>query len=294
MNELLFSQDELGYWPDVAADVAKALQEDIGSGDLTAALVPEAEQAKATVITREDAVVCGIAWFNEVFRQLDSTIEVEWLVEEGQRVDSDDKLCIVRGPARAILSGERSALNFLQLLSAVAPYSGEYASAVAHTSAKILDTRKTIPGLRLAQKYAVKVGGAVNHRVGLYDAVLIKENHIMAAGGIEAAVQAARAQSPDALCEVEVEDLHEAEIALRANADRLLLDNFSHGELREAVQLRNDIAPCISLEASGNVSLSTVVDIAECGIDFISVGRLTKDIRAIDLSMRFKLFTEDE
>ncbi len=285
--------DSLGYKPTVEADVNLALTEDIGSGDLTAALVPESQQAKATVITREDTVLCGRPWFDEVFRQLDPSVKVEWFAAEGERVSADSKLCIITGPARPILSGERSALNFLQLLSAVASYAAEYATAVAHTDAKILDTRKTIPGLRLAQKYAVTAGGAANHRVGLYDAILIKENHIVAAGSIADAVAIARKQSPDVLCEVEVEDLDEAEQAMRAEADRLLLDNFSNSQLMDAVTLRNDIAPTVSLEASGGVNLNSVGAIAECGVDFISVGSLTKDIRAVDLSMRFKLLEEE-
>lgn len=284
--------DSLGYTPTVEADVSSALTEDIGSGDLTAALVAESQQAKATVITREDTVLRGRAWFDEVFRQLDSSVKVEWFVAEGERVSADTKLCVITGPARPILSGERSALNFLQFLSAVAGCAAEYAEAIAHTNAKILDTRKTIPGLRLAQKYAVTVGGASNHRVGLYDAILIKENHIVAAGTIAKAVAAARAQNPGVICEVEVENLAEAEAGMRAEADRLLLDNFTHTQLKEAVKLRNEIAPMISLEASGGVDLTTAKEIAECLVDFISVGKLTKDISAIDLSMRFKLLEE--
>ncbi|MDG2155851.1 MAG: carboxylating nicotinate-nucleotide diphosphorylase [Gammaproteobacteria bacterium] len=284
--------DSLGYTPTVEADVSRALKEDLGSGDLTAALVAESQHAKATVITREDAVLCGRAWFDEVFRQLDSSVKVEWLVAEGERISADTKLCVITGPARPILSGERSALNFLQFLSAVASCAAEYAEAVAHTNAKILDTRKTIPGLRLAQKYAVTVGGASNHRVGLYDAILIKENHIVAAGTIAKAVAAGRAQNPGVMCEVEVENLAEAEAGMRAEADRLLLDNFTHAQLKEAVKLRNEIAPMISLEASGGVDVTTAKEIAECLVDFISVGKLTKDISAIDLSMRFKLLEE--
>ena len=284
--------DSLGYTPTVEADVRSALTEDIGSGDLTAALVAESQQAKAMVITREDTVLCGRAWFDEVFRQLDSSVKVEWFADEGERVSADTKLCVITGPARPILSGERSALNFLQFLSAVASCAAEYSEAIAHTNAKILDTRKTIPGLRLAQKYAVTVGGASNHRVGLYDAILIKENHIVAAGTIAKAVAAARAQNPGVICEVEVENLAEAEAGMRAEADRLLLDNFTHTQLKEAVKLRNEIAPMISLEASGGVDLTTAKEIAECLVDFISVGKLTKDISAVDLSMRFKLLEE--
>ena len=215
------------------------------------------------------------------------------LAAEGERVSADTKLCVITGPARPILSGERSALNFLQFLSAVASCAAEYSEAIAHTNAKILDTRKTIPGLRLAQKYAVTVGGASNHRVGLYDAILIKENHIVAAGTIAKAVAAARAQNPGVICEVEVENLAEAEAGMRAEADRLLLDNFTHTQLKEAVKLRNEIAPMISLEASGGVDLTTAKEIAECLVDFISVGKLTKDISAVDLSMRFKLLEEE-
>lgn len=285
--------DSLGYTPTVEADVRSALTEDIGSGDLTAALVAESQQAKAMVITREGTVLCGRAWFDEVFRQLDSSVKVEWFADEGERVSADTKLCVITGPARPILSGERSALNFLQFLSAVASCAAEYAEAVAHTNTKILDTRKTIPGLRLAQKYAVTVGGASNHRVGLYDAILIKENHIVAAGTIAKAVAAARAQNPGVICEVEVENLAEAEAGMRAEADRLLLDNFTHEQLKEAVKMRNEIAPMISLEASGGVDLTTAKEIAECLVDFISVGKLTKDISAVDLSMRFKLLEEE-
>ncbi|MDB4497999.1 carboxylating nicotinate-nucleotide diphosphorylase [Gammaproteobacteria bacterium] len=272
--------------------MSSALTEDIGSGDLTAALVAESQQAKAMVITREGTVLCGRAWFDEVFRQLDSSVKVEWFADEGERVSADTKLCVITGPARAILSGERSALNFLQFLSAVASCAAEYAEAVAHTNTKILDTRKTIPGLRLAQKYAVTVGGASNHRVGLYDAILIKENHIVAAGTIAKAVAAARVQNPGVICEVEVENLAEAEAGMRAEADRLLLDNFTHEQLKEAVKMRNEIAPMISLEASGGVDLTTAKEIAECLVDFISVGKLTKNISAVDLSMRFKLLEE--
>jgi len=263
--------------------------EDVGNGDLTAGLVPAEQQATATVISRDAAVICGRPWFDEVFRQLDPEVQVEWLVDEGAHVKADTELCRVTGGARPILTGERSALNFLQLLSATATVAAEYTAAVSGTAATILDTRKTIPGLRLAQKYAVATGGAANHRIGLYDAVLIKENHIVAAGNITIAVQTAREQSGNVLVEVEVESLAEAEQALQAKADRLLLDNFTADMLREAVALRNQLAPAITLEASGGVSLETVRNIAECGVDFISVGSLTKDVKAVDLSMRFLL-----
>jgi len=273
----------------IEIDVQAALMEDVGNGDLTAGLVPAEQQATATVISRDAAVICGRPWFDEVFRQLDPEVQVEWLVDEGAHVKADTELCRVTGGARPILTGERSALNFLQLLSATATVAAEYTAAVSGTAATILDTRKTIPGLRLAQKYAVATGGAANHRIGLYDAVLIKENHIVAAGNITIAVQTAREQSGNVLVEVEVESLAEAEQALQAKADRLLLDNFTADMLREAVALRNQLAPAITLEASGGVSLETVRNIAECGVDFISVGSLTKDVKAVDLSMRFLL-----
>jgi len=283
------SKHDINYELPVSIDVELALLEDIGSGDLTAQLVPSNQQAVATVISRDDAVICGQPWFNEVFDQLDPSINIEWHVDEGAQVSANDTLCVVSGPARSVLSGERSALNFLQMLSAVATLTSKYVAAVNHTSATILDTRKTIPGLRLAQKYAVTQGGGSNHRIGLYDAILIKENHIIAAGSIANAVQVAREQSAEVMCEVEVENLDEAEQAMRAGADRLLLDNFSHEQLREAVALRDDFAPEITLEASGGVNLDSVTAIAECGVDFISIGGLTKDVKAVDLSMRFKL-----
>ncbi|MBM4221735.1 MAG: carboxylating nicotinate-nucleotide diphosphorylase [Gammaproteobacteria bacterium] len=267
--------------------VHAALSEDIGSGDLTAALVPEAQQALATVITREPAVLCGRAWVDAVFAELDPAITIDWQCRDGDALAAGQTLCELRGPARAILTGERTALNFLQTLSAVASNTRRHVDAVAGTGTTILDTRKTIPGLRLAQKYAVRVGGGMNHRIGLYDAILIKENHIVAAGGITAAVRRARAQGATVLLEVEVETLEQAGEALRAGADRLLLDNFSTALMREAVTLRNRLAPGTGLEASGGIDLQTIRSVAETGIDFISVGNLTKNIRAIDLSMRF-------
>jgi len=281
--------DDLSLDLPIEIDAEAALLEDVGTGDLTAALVPAEQTAAATVISRESAVICGKPWFDEVFRQVDPSVAIDWAVAEGEHVEANQTLCTISGLARPILTAERSALNFLQLLSAVATAAGEYAALVAHTNATILDTRKTIPGLRLAQKYAVKTGGAENHRIGLYDAILIKENHIIAAGGIAAAVSAARAVNADVLVEVEVESLNEAEQAMNAKADRLLLDNFSNEQLREAVALRDRIAQGITLEASGGVNKDTVKDIAECGVDFISIGGLTKDVKAVDLSMRFKL-----
>lgn len=271
----------------ISAAVRAALAEDIGSGDLTAALVPDAQQALATVITREAAVLCGQTWVDAVFTELDPAVAIDWHCRDGAAVTPGQKLCELRGSARSILTGERTALNFLQTLSAVATATRRYVDAIAGTRATILDTRKTIPGLRLAQKYAVRVGGGSNHRIGLYDGILIKENHIVAAGGITPAVRRARDQGSTELLEVEVETLAQAEEALRAGADRLLLDNFTTALMREAVALRDALAPGTGLEASGGIELQTIRSVAETGIDFISVGDLTKNIRAVDLSMRF-------
>lgn len=271
----------------IADDARRALAEDVGDGDLTAALVPENTQASATVIAREPACVCGRPWFEEVFHQMSHAVVMDWRVAEGEVVSAEGIICELRGPARVLLTGERTALNFLQLLSAVATRARAYTDAVAGTTARILDTRKTIPGLRLAQKYAVTTGGAENHRTGLFDGVLIKENHIAAASGIQVAVEAARAATSGTIIEVEVENLDQCREALAAAPDRLLLDNFSVADLRAAVEMRNASAPGISLEASGGVTVETVHDIAQTGVEFISVGSLTKDIRAIDLSMQF-------
>ena len=272
----------------IREDVRSVLAEDIGSGDLSAALVPVGQQVQAHVLLRHDAVICGQPWFDEVFHQLDATIDVTWLVEEGEFAHADTYLCEVTGPARPILSGERSALNFLQTLSATATAAREFSSAVADTSTTILDTRKTLPGLRLAQKYAARMGGASNHRLGLYDAIMIKENHIIASGGIKESVAAAKENSPDVMIVVEVETLDETKQALQTPVQRLLLDDFSLSDMREAVQLRNTMAPDIQLEASGGVTIESVQDIAATGVDFISVGSITKHIRATDLSMRFE------
>ena len=267
-------------------DVRRFLAEDVGSGDLTALVIPEEKSAKATVVTREAMLVCGQAWVNAVFKKLDPEVEIEWQYEEGQQAFSGDILCYLSGSARALLTGERAALNMLQTLSATASLASQFAKAIEGTSAVVLDTRKTIPGLRLAQKYAVRCGGAMNHRVGLYDGILIKENHIMAAGSIKNAVAAARVVSKTVEVEVEVENIDEVKQALDAKADILLLDNFSLEQLKEAVALNNGVA---KLEASGNVNLSTIRDIAKTGVDFISVGALTKNIQAVDLSMRVNL-----
>ncbi|WP_028534824.1 carboxylating nicotinate-nucleotide diphosphorylase [Paludibacterium yongneupense] len=271
----------------IAQQVAQALSEDIGRCDWTAALIEAAHQGQATVIAREDAILCGQSWFEECFRQIDASVRIVWHAEEGQAVAANQLLCELEGPARALLTGERSALNFLQLLSAVATRTRRYVDRIAGTRARILDTRKTLPGLRLAQKYAVTCGGGENQRIGLYDGILIKENHIMAAGGIASAVTRARAIAPaDVGVQVEVETLAELREALDAGADSVLLDNMDIGTLHEAVAIAAGRA---RLEASGGVDMDTVRAIAETGVDRISIGKLTKDVTAVDLSMRFKL-----
>lgn len=270
-------------------NAGRALAEDVGDGDLTAALVPGDARAEAAVVARESAIVCGRPWFDAVFEALGGEVAIDWRIAEGRRAESGAKLCLLNGPARAILTGERTALNFLQLLSATATTAACYAAVVEGTGCRILDTRKTIPGLRRAQKYAVRIGGATNHRAGLYDAILIKDNHIRAAGGIAAAVHAARRASPEIPVEVEVESLEELRAALAAGAARLLLDNFDLATLGEAVAInRAEGDPPASLEASGGLMLDEVRAVAETGVDFISVGALTKNVRAIDLSMEFR------
>ncbi len=275
---------------DLSAAVANALAEDVGSGDLTAALVSD-RVARARVISREQAVICGRPWFDEVFRQVDPDIFVEWAVDEGERVAPDTELCRLSGPAPGLLTGERTALNFLQSLSGTATVTRRYADAVAGTKARVLDTRKTLPGLRRAQKYAVLCGGGSNHRMGLFDAVLIKENHILAAGSIRAAVLRARTLYPQISIEVEVESLEELEEALSASPNVVMLDNFDLENMRNAVAVTKDR---VKLEASGNVSLETIRAIAETGVDYVSVGAITKDVKAVDLSMRFDLSGERE
>ena len=273
---------------DLTLQVQTALREDIGTGDVTADLVPADQRARGRVITREDAVVCGAAWVDETYRQLDPTVRLTWRAADGERVSAGQVLFEIEGRARPILTGERTALNFLQLLSSTATEARRYADAVAGTGCTILDTRKTLPGLRTAQKYAVRCGGAGNHRMGLFDMVLIKENHIATAGSIAAAIATARRTSPGLKVEVEVESLQELDQALAAQADIIMLDDFSHADMREAVA-RNRASPRpAKLEASGNVSLATVREIAETGVDYISVGSLTKHVRAIDLSMRLE------
>lgn len=268
---------------DIAPLVALALEEDIGSGDITAGLVSADEKAIATVITREPGVLCGTQFVDAVLDAVDSSLEVAWLKVDGDKLKANDTLFTVSGAARSILTAERAALNFLQMLSGTASYSAKLAALVKGTSARLLDTRKTIPGFRLAQKYAVTCGGCHNHRIGLYDAFLIKENHIAACGGIREAIETARANAPGKPVEIEVESLDELSEALNARADRVMLDNFSLDDMRQAVALNNAQA---ELEASGNVTESTLRDIAETGVDFISIGALTKVIMPLDLSMR--------
>ena len=268
---------------EIQANVRSALREDIGSGDITAQLIPAERQARAQLITREAAVISGCAWVDEVFRQIDPTVSLEWLVEDGQQVLANQLLLRLSGPARAILSGERAALNFLQTLSAVATRCRQYADLVSGTGVRLLDTRKTLPGLRLAQKYAVTCGGCDNHRIGLYDAFLIKENHIAACGGIAQAVAQARHIAPGKPVEVEVENLQELQQALSAGADIIMLDELSDADMREAVRLNAGRA---KLEASGGINAGNLRSVAETGVDYISLGTLTKDIKAVDLSLR--------
>jgi nicotinate-nucleotide pyrophosphorylase (carboxylating) len=274
----------------IGPGVAAALAEDVGAGDLTASLVDADAVVGAQILAREALVVCGQDWVDEVFRQLDETVVVDWYVGDGGRADADDIICKLVGPARSILSGERTALNFLQTLSATSTTTAAYVDAIADTGAKLLDTRKTIPGLRLAQKYAVKCGGGHNHRIGLFDAILIKENHIKAAGSITGALQAASARHQDVLIEVEVENHEELLEALDAGAARILLDNFSIGELEKAVAINRGYGyAAAELEASGNVTLDTIRSIAETGVDYISTGAVTKNVDAVDLSMLFRI-----
>ena len=268
---------------DIAPLVALALEEDIGGGDITAALVGEAESATATVITREAGVLCGTQFVDAVFHAVDPTLSVRWSRHDGDAIAENEVLFSVSGRARSILTGERAALNFLQMLSGTATSTASLARLIEGTSSTLLDTRKTIPGFRVAQKYAVTCGGGANHRVGLYDAFLIKENHIAACGGIAQAVETARSMAPGKSVEVEVESLEELAQALSAGADRVMLDNFALDDMRQAVAMN---AGQSQLEASGNVTEATLADIAATGVDFISVGALTKAIKPLDLSMR--------
>ena len=270
---------------DIADSVNRALAEDVGTGDLTAALIPADSKAEAQVVTREQAILCGTAWFDEVFRQVDKRVSIAWNTRDGDVIRPDQVFCTLRGPARALLTSERTALNFLQLLSGTATQARKYVDAVRGTRAIILDTRKTVPGLRRAQKYAVTCGGGQNHRLGLYDAILIKENHIAAAGSIAAALHAARTAAPPGVTvEIEVENLEQLREALQAGAARILLDNFDVDALKAAVREAQGRA---KLEASGGIDLTNVRAIAETGVDFISIGDITKNIEAVDLSLRF-------
>lgn len=269
--------------PTIEENVRTALKEDVGNGDITAELIPAADQARARVISRQTAVVCGRAWVDEVFRQVDPKVQIEWLVDDGDKVERDQVLFRLQGSARSLLTGERAALNFLQTMSGTATISHEYAQRVAGTPVRLLDTRKTIPGLRLAQKYAVSCGGCFNHRIGLYDAFLIKENHIMACGGIEQAIETARLNHPGKPVEIEVETEEQLERALVAGADIVMLDNFSPERMIAAVK---QTARRAKLEASGNITDETLLEYANTGVDYISIGALTKHCQAVDLSMR--------
>jgi nicotinate-nucleotide pyrophosphorylase (carboxylating) len=274
--------------PDIATAVAAALAEDLGSGDLTAMLIDPATRATAHVVAREAATLCGCAWFDATFRQLDRTVTVTWRSHDSERVAANTVVCEITGPARSIVTGERTALNFLQTLSGTATATRVFADLLAGTATRVLDTRKTLPGLRRAQKYAVRCGGGENYRIGLFDAILIKENHIAAVGGLRAAVSEARKRSPNVPLEVEVENLAELAEALASDADRIMLDDFSLDDMRRGVALRNAHAGTRKeLEASGSVSRDTLRAIAATGVDFISIGALTKHVRAIDFSMRF-------
>ncbi|MCH9699537.1 MAG: carboxylating nicotinate-nucleotide diphosphorylase [Gammaproteobacteria bacterium] len=275
--------DHKQFQAEVLSDIQQSLVEDIGSGDLTAQLIDADCRATARVICREQAVICGRPWFDQAFMQLDPDCRIKWQVEEGRQVDADTELCQITGLARALLSAERTALNWLQALSGTASLAHDYAQAVTGTNATVLDTRKTVPGLRIAQKYAVKTGGCENHRIGLHDAILIKENHILACGSLQDAVNRSRQDNPDILIELEVENFQQLREAVLLPLDRIMLDNFSLAELRQAVEFVNGR---VALEASGNVNLDTIRSIAETGVDYISVGLLTKDIKAVDLSMR--------
>jgi nicotinate-nucleotide pyrophosphorylase (carboxylating) len=269
-------------------DILAFLAEDVGMGDITAKIIPETKQAYAELITRESMVLCGREWFEAIFQHLNQDILINWYATEGETIHANSPLCVLKGNARALLTGERTALNLLQTLSATATMSRQYANAIKGTNCKILDTRKTIPGLRAAQKYAVQCGGCYNHRLGLFDGILIKENHIIAAGSISNAIQMARQQS-ELPIEVEVENLDELTQAIAAKPDRIMLDNFTLEELRAAVKLTTHQIP---LEASGNIDLNNVYDVAQTGVDFISIGALTKNIHAIDLSMRINLISD--
>lgn len=262
----------------------QALHEDLGGADLTAELLPHTSHAKATLIAREPAVLCGIPWFNSVFKQLDAQVDIHWLVKDGDEITQDQTLCTLQGPSRSLLTGERSAINFVQTLSSTATMTRKYVQLLQHTKTKLLDTRKTIPGMREAQKYAVRCGGGYNHRFGLFDGILLKENHIVAIGSISKAIELAKKLHPETSIEVEVENLSELQEALTAKIDFILLDNFSLADLREAILINDNRA---KLEASGNINLQNLSAIAKTGVDYLSIGALTKNITALDLSMCF-------
>jgi len=272
---------------DIGSTVARALAEDIGEGDLTARLIPETSSASATIITREAAVLCGTAWAAEALRQTDADARIEWLAKDGDLLSAGQPLARLQGAARSLLTAERTMLNFLQTLSGTASVSRHYADRVAHTPVRLLDTRKTLPGLRTAQKYAVRVGGCFNHRMGLFDAFLIKENHVSACGSILAAVTRARQVAAGKPVEVEVENFTELDEALNAGADIIMLDDFQLKDMRKAVELNRLHKNRCRLEASGGISQESLIEVAETGVDFISIGALTKNLRAVDLSMRF-------
>ena len=272
---------------DLGDQVAAALREDVGTGDVTARLVPDKQLARGRVITREEAVVCGQPWVDETFRRLDPSIQIRWHASDGDRVRANQVVFEIHGPARAVLTGERTSLNFLQMLSGVATQTRAFVDAVAGTGCTIIDTRKTLPGLRTAQKYAVRCGGAQNHRIGLFDMVLIKENHIAAAGSIASAIAAGKRASSGLKIEVEVESLAGLDEALSAGPDIVLLDNFNNADMAKAVKTTRARTTTVKLEASGNVTLDTVRSIADTGVDYISVGSLTKHVHATDLSTRF-------
>jgi len=268
----------------ISAQVKLALKEDIGTGDVTADLIPRQNTSTAKVVCRDDAILVGVAWFNEVFHQIDESVEIKWNFKDGDRVSADETICTLSGNSRSILSGERAALNFTQTLSATATQTNHYVQLIEDTKTQVLDTRKTIPNMRDAQKYAVLCGGGKNHRIGLYDMILIKENHIMAAGSITAAITQAKKLHPTIRVEVETENLEEFREASKAGADVIMLDDFDLKTMRTAVVENNGK---IDLEASGGINLDTILPIAETGVDFISVGQITKDVYAVDLSMRF-------
>jgi nicotinate-nucleotide pyrophosphorylase (carboxylating) len=275
----------MDFYQLVINQAANALDEDVGSGDISAALIDADSQLETELLVREDAVLCGCQWFDEVFRQCDENIAIRWLAADGDAISANSVVCEVSGPARGLLTAERSALNFLQTLSGTATLTRAYADRIGHSNCRILDTRKTIPQLRVAQKYAVLCGGGSNHRIGLFDAYLIKENHLAAAGGIGQCVERARQMHPDRLVEVEVEDLAQLQQAIDAGVDRALLDNFTIADMERAVALNQQR---IELEASGNIEQEQLVEVAASGVDFVSIGALTKHLRAIDFSLRYR------